>query len=171
MVTLRQITAPAGDLLTGLVDLLTDAVHGGASVGFLAPLPPRMAAEYWREVMASLGPGLFLWIAESQGQVVGSVQLAPCRYPNGRHRAEVRKLLVTRACRGQGIATQLMAAVDAFARANGLTLLVLDTIAGSAAESVYRHLGWRKAGEIPQYAASPDGRLEATAHHYKLIAP
>jgi acetyltransferase len=48
---------------------------------------------------------------------------------------------------------------------------VLDTIAGLPAESVYRHLGWHKAGEIPEYAAMPDGELRATAYYYKRCPP
>ena len=32
---------------------------------------------------------------------------------------------------------------------------------------VYRRLGWQKVGEIPEYAAMPDGELRATAYYYK----
>lgn len=60
----------------------------------------------------------------------------------------MQKLLVLRGHRGNGIATAMLRAADEYAAANGRTLLVLDTIAGSPAESVYRRLGWRKAGEI-----------------------
>ena len=54
--------------------------------------------------------------------------------------------------------------------AAGRTLLVLDTLAGSDAEPVYRHLGWQRAGEIPKYAASPDGQLFPTVYYYKLLS-
>ena len=60
-----------------------------------------------------------------------------------------------------------MKTVDDYAAANGRTLLVLDTIAGSPAEFVYRRLGWQKVGEIPDYAAMPDGELRPTAYYYK----
>ena len=49
------------------------------------------------------------------------------------------------------------------------SLLVLDTLAGSHAETVYRHLGWHKVGDVPDYAAEPDGTLHATAIHYKRL--
>ena len=64
-----------------------------------------------------------------------------------------------------------MSSAEAFARANGRTTLVLDTEAGSLAESVYRKLGWQRVGEIPQYAGKPDGQLIATAVYYKLMTP
>lgn len=169
MVQIRQVTSDEAALLPHLSDLLKDAVDSGASVGFLRPLAPATAVVYWQTVLASLGEGLALWVAESEGRVVGSVQLALSQKENGRHRAEVQKLFVQRGFRGQGISRQLMTAVEAFARANGRTLLVLDTEAGSPAEAIYRHLGWQKVGEIPNYALTPDGRLHATAYYYKAI--
>ncbi|MFN0178236.1 MAG: GNAT family N-acetyltransferase [Gemmatimonadales bacterium] len=167
---IRQVTDPSEAPLEDLAALLIDSVHGGASVGFLAPLALPAAIGYWTDVVASLRGPVRLWIAEDDGRIVGSVQLALCEKPNGTHRAEVQKLLVHTAARGRGVASRLMAAIDRFAVANGRTLLYLDTEAGSAAESVYRHLGWKKTGEIPNYATSPDGTPCATAIYYKLGA-
>ena len=117
----------------------------------------------------SLSRDTYLWVAETGGQIVGSVQLCLCLKDNGRHRAEVQKLFVLTANRGQGIATALMEELENFARAGGRSLLVLDTVAGSDAETVYAHLGWHKSGEIPLYAAMPDGELRATAYYYKHL--
>src|SRR5512139_4082472 len=162
MTSIRQILAPEPSSLRDLYHLLQDAVHGGASVGFLAPLAEDTAVRYWHRVFGQLPDGLCLWVAESDGKIMGSVQLDRCGKENGRHRAEVQKLLVHSASRGRGVSTLLMRAVEEFARADGRTLLVLDTQAGSVAESVYRHLGWQPAGHIPDYAASPNGVLHAT---------
>jgi hypothetical protein len=63
-----------------------------------------------------------------------------------------------------------MEAVESFARASGRSLLVLDTLSDSAAASVYRHLGWKFAGSIPAYAATPDGVLHATSYFYKQLS-
>lgn len=167
----RRVKLPEAALIEPLSDLLIDAVHNGASVGFLAPLAQQSATAYWGHVFASLGDGLLLWVAEVGGKVVGTVQLSPCLKQNGRHRGEIQKLIVHSAHRGQGIASRLMAEAEAFSRSAGITLLVLDTQAGSVAESVYQHLGWQKAGEVPNYAASPDGQLRATAYYFKSNAP
>jgi len=152
-----------------LADLLVDSVENGASVGFLWPLDRVAVADYWRQVFAALGDDFFLFVAEVDERVVGTIQLARCTKQNGRHRAEVQKLFVHSGYRGRGIASQLLGAAEAKAREIGCTLLVLDTEAGSIAESVYRHLGWRKSGEIPMYAGKPSGELIPTAYYYKLI--
>lgn len=161
--------ALADALADSLADLLADAVQGGASVGFLWPLAPDEARDWASSVLAGLGPGLALWVAEIDGQLVGSVQLGPCLKPNGRHRGELMKLLVLQRARGRGVASLLMDALERDARADGLTLLVLDTLVGSQAEAIYRHRGWLHYGSVPDYAAHPDGRLAATACFYKRL--
>jgi acetyltransferase len=169
MISVRQVIAREESLVPGLCGLVIDAVEHGASVGFLAPLAPQTAARYWEQAFSSLGTSLYLWVAESDGVVVGSVLLLPSEKENGLHRAEIQKLLVLKSHRSQGIASQLMQAAEAFARSKDCTLLVLDTQAGSPAEAMYRHLGWQKAGEIPGYAAAPDGELQATAYYFKRV--
>jgi len=170
MIRVRRIVGPEPEASDALAALLQDVVHDGASVGFLAPLSRPSAMSYWQRLIGRLDEDLALWVAEDDGRIVGSVQLERCAKENGRHRAEVQKLFVLTSHRGRGIATRLMQAVEAHARGTGCTLLVLDTLSDSAAASVYRHLGWRHAGSIPAYAATPDGRLHATSYFYKQLS-
>jgi GNAT superfamily N-acetyltransferase len=169
-VVVRRVSRQEEPALLGpLASLLQDAVHGGASVGFLAPLAPEAARQYWLDVFRVLDSDRLLWVAERDDQLLGTVQLQSCAKDNGRHRAEVQKLLVLSQARGQGIAGRLMRAVESEARAQGLRLLVLDTLQGSQAEQVYGHLGWQRAGEIPDYAAAPDGALFPTVIFFKQL--
>ncbi len=150
--------------------LFQDAVASGASLGFLPPFSVADARDYWLSVADALdGTRRLLWIAAVDGHVAGTVQLDPSPKPNGRHRAEVMRLMVHSAQRRGGIARALMAALDAHARALGLTTLVLDTRAGDPSERLYQSLGWIKAGEIPDYVRSEHGEPQATAVYYKLI--
>lgn len=169
MATVRQIRSGRVQLLAGLVDLLRDVVEKGASVGFLLPLSNKEAAEYWQDVFDQLDNGLNLWIAESDGEVVGSIQLALCKKANGLHRADVQKLFVHSGYRGKGIASQLLQIVEDSAKQHQRSLLVLDTEAGSLAEKIYQHRNWQRVGEIPNYAGLPDGRLIATCYYYKNL--
>jgi acetyltransferase len=159
--------APA--LVAELAELLVHTVAHGASIGFLAPLALSEAEAYWQAVCAGLQDGEWLWVARVAGQLVGTVQLSPCPRANGRNRAEVCKLMVHADWRGQGIASLLMAALEGKARKLERGLLFLDTEAGSGAEALYQSLGYKRVGEIPDYAASPDGRLRPTALYYKLL--
>ena len=169
MIAIRRVAAADESVQQGLCELLVDAVDGGASIGFLAPLALTRAREYWRDVFREVPRGLVLWIAEEGGRIVGTIQLNPCRKDNAPHRAEVQKLFVLGSHRGRGIASKLLAEVEAFARSDGRTLLVLDTEKASAAESVYRRRGWQRAGEIPDYALTPSGALHPTVYYYKLL--
>jgi GNAT superfamily N-acetyltransferase len=170
MVKVRRIASGDSAAIPQLIALLQDAVNGGASVGFLAPLRQETAARYWDRVLTAVDRELFLWVAEADGRIVGSVQLEVCGKENGDHRAELQKLFVLQNYRGRSISSKLMAAAEEFAVAQGRTLLVLDTQAGSKAETVYRHLGWQPAGQIPNYARSSDGQLHATAYFYKDLS-
>jgi acetyltransferase len=171
VIDIRRIDHADAAPRQGLRDLLVDVVDGGASVGFLPPMREATADTYWDEILSDLGPARTLWVAEDAGVIVGSVQLSLCEKENGRHRADVQKLFVLTQHRGQGIASKLLAALETHARSCRRSLLVLDTLAGSAAEAVYRHLGWNRVGEIPNFAASADGALHPTAYYYKILVP
>jgi hypothetical protein len=59
--------------------------------------------------------------------------------------------------------------VDEVARAEGKTVLVLDTVTGSDAERLYARSGWQRVGSVPDYALMPDGALCATTVFYKRV--
>ncbi|MFE7748788.1 GNAT family N-acetyltransferase [Streptomyces sp. NPDC057428] len=154
-----------------LAALLIEAVEGGASVGFLAPLERESAAAWWRERAAAVESGSQqVWIArDDDTQVVGTISLARTALPNARHRAEVAKLVVRPSARGRGIGRALLAAVEKWAAAAGLTLLVLDTETGGDAERLYRSEGWTPCGSVPDYAADPYGTLRDTTFYYRAL--
>jgi ribosomal protein S18 acetylase RimI-like enzyme len=45
--------------------------------------------------------------------------------------------------------------------------MVLDTAADGGASALYERLGFRRAGEIPDYALKPHGGLTATILYWK----
>jgi acetyltransferase len=155
-----------------LAALLIDAVDSGASIGFLPPLDTAEAARYWDGVADALREGSrVLLIARHGDRPVGSVQLDLALRANGRHRAEVVRLMVHREARRHGLGRALMLAIEGEARRRGRTTLVLDTRQGDPSEALYRELGWTPAGVIPRYARSADGSLHTTAFYYKLLDP
>ena len=112
---------------------------------------------------------MVLLVAERDGQVVGTVQLHSAESANGAHRGEVAKLLVHPACRRQGIARELMAALEDEARRDGTLLLVLDTREGDPSNDLYQALGYTEGGRIPDWARDAAGTLSATVFWYKTL--
>jgi ribosomal protein S18 acetylase RimI-like enzyme len=170
-----QLSAEEIDLLRPqLSALLIDAVEGGASVSFLAPLARETADAYWRSVGADVTGGTRIVFVATLGdqvkaQLAGCVHLAIATQPNARHRVEIQKLLVHSAYRRRGLATALMAAAEEEAQKLGRSLIVLDTEQDSYAERLYERLGYCRAGVIPHFARSSSGALHGTVLFYKQL--
>jgi acetyltransferase len=158
------------EAIVQLADLLIDAVDSGASIGFMPPLGKEEALAYWRDVIAAMRTGRRLLLAAMDGDLVqGSVQMDPEPRANGNHRAEVIKLFVHRRARRRGLAKALMLEVESTARRLGRTLLLLDTRKGGDAEKMCESLGYVRYGEVPRYARSGNGDLDATAFFYHQL--
>lgn len=157
-------------VLDELGALLEDAVAGGDSVSFLAGLTRSEAREFFARLLPEVAEGRrVLVVAYDDGELVGSAQLAHAWQPNSPHRSEVVKLVVHRRARGRGIGRALMERLEAEARAEGRTLLLLDTVSGSAADRLYERLGWTRFGTVPGYALDPAGAPCDVAFFYKTL--
>jgi acetyltransferase len=168
-------TGLSREILTELIALLTACVHTGASIGFLAPLAESDASAYWQKVFGDLSAGhksLLVARESAGGPIVGSAQIAFESRANGRHRAEVQKVMVLPSHRRRGIAAQLMAAIEELAqRRQGVTLLFLDTSDGhGGARGFYESIGYTYVGGIPGYALDPDGTPAKNAIYFKTLA-
>ena len=162
----------ATDALPALAELLTDVVADGASIGFLRGLDHAEAEAWWRDsVISRIPPGNVVLLAAFDGdRLLGSVQLHLAPLPNAAHRAELAKLLVHTGARRRGVGRALVAAAEETAFALGRTLIVLDTLPGSAADALYRSAGYTVVGRIPAYATYPDGTPATTQISYKHLA-
>jgi GNAT superfamily N-acetyltransferase len=171
-IQVRRVTAhEAAHCVEALADVLIDCVDGGASVSFMSPLARDKAVEFWRKVAEGVerGERALLVAQTDDGGIVGTVQLVLAQPDNQPHRADVAKMLVHRRARRRGVAQQLMAAADDVARAEGKTVLVLDTVTGGDAERLYARAGWQRVGAVPNYALMPDGSFCGTTFYYKHL--
>jgi ribosomal protein S18 acetylase RimI-like enzyme len=159
--------------LDALAEVLLDCVRQGASVGFVLPYTFDEAKRFWQGILAQWEPGArrLLILRNEEGIVVGTVQLLLKALDNGSHRAEVSKMLVHSSMRRRGCGRALMLAIEACAREEGKTLLVLDTRSGDAGEHLYGSLGFQLAGRLPGFARASDGGYDATSYMYKFLAP
>jgi acetyltransferase len=171
MVDARVITGRDGEaILPSLIATLRSTVDAGASIGFHPPLGEAEAERYWRVVLAGVERGERILIGAFLGGVlVGTVQLAREPRPNGRHRAEVQKLMVISEHRRSGIGSSLMAAAERAALEAGHTLLLLDTREGDSADHLYRRLGWSELGRVPGYTRDATGAPEGTVFFFRNL--
>jgi len=170
-IVVRRLEAPALPAhLDGLAAVLADCVAGGASVSYMEPFSQADARAQFESWAAEVEAGTRLLLAAFRGDdVVGTVQVVFAAPPNQPHRADIAKLLVHRDARRLGVAQRLMEHAEAEARAEGRTLLVLDTVTGDDAERLYERLGWTRVGVIPNYALYPDGRTCDTTVFWKAV--
>lgn len=151
-----------------LARLVVDAVASGAGVNFLAGVTIDEAAAWWTARIDQVADGrITAFVALDRSTIVGSVLLIRSPNANSPHRAEIGKVLVLRSHRRRGIARALMEAAEARARADGRWMLMLDTVAGSPADELYRATGWHVLGTMPYHALLPDGTPAATTFFWK----
>lgn len=156
--------------LEALTDVLQGCVSAGASVGFIDPDDRQVMRNFWQDSFNGLEQGdRLLLVARQQQQIVATVMVLWNMMPNGRHRAEISKLLVHPAARRQGIARELMERAEQLVKQAGRSLMVLDTRSGDIASLLYLSLGWEVAGAIPYYAQSTEGAMDATTVMYKRL--
>ena len=169
--TVRRLETLSSREFGGLCDVLIDCVEGGASVSFMQPMTLAKAAEFWRDVAASMARG------ERALVVARGQQWRHHRHCAGRcgRAARISRTAPTSprcwCIGGRGgsasVPRYCKAAEDA-ARDAGRSLLVLDT-ASDDAERLYERSGWQRVGTIPDYALMPDGALCATVVYYKRL--
>ena len=154
-----------------LVKLLQDSVKNGASVSFLNPLSDSAAESYWREVFAEINSAqIIVWAAfDDDDNLVGSVQLAPAKMQNAKHRAMVQKLMVISNHRREGIGSALMDTLEFEAKKLGKKLLILDTRLGDPSETLYEQKDYIKFGIVPGYALNSSNDFDDMAFYFKII--
>lgn len=166
--TLRRLHAITEAQTNQLADVLIDCVEGGASVGFMLPLPRERAVAFWRRVARAVADGeRAILVAEDAHGICGTVQLQLDLPDNQPHRADLMKMLVHRRARRQGLGEQLMRAAESLAKDCNRTLLVLDAVTNGDAARLYTKLGWIRVGDIPNYALFPNGESCGTTYFYR----
>jgi len=168
--TVRCVEVLSSREFGGLCDVLIDCVEGGASVSFMHPMTLEKAAEFWREVAASMtrGERALVVAQDNDGAIIGTAQAVWASPENQPHRADVSKMLVHRRARRLGVGAAVLNAAEKAAREAGRTLLVLDTASGDA-ERLYERCGWQRVGSIPDFALMPDGAPCTTVVYYKRL--
>ncbi len=162
---------PDAATVEALAGLIVETVAGGGSVSFMHPLAMEDARSFWRGSLTAAAEGRRVVLGAFDGdRLVGTLTLLLDCPSNQPHRAEFAKMMTQPSHRGRGVATALIGAAEQIARANGPTLIVLDTASDGGARPLYQRCGFRLAGEVPNYALKPHGGLTGTLYYYKELA-
>ncbi|KAK5998462.1 Acetyltransferase [Cladobotryum mycophilum] len=151
--------------------------HDRTIATFLPPLSHEKLLSWWKERIAETNDGrrlILLLVTELEPggrikgpELMGVVMLWMPYSETGSFRGFVENLLIHKNFRGKGGAKALMNVLEAEAATRGRTLLMLDTEAGSTAETVCKKLGYSELGKIPGYGMSPTGELKDSTFFYK----
>lgn len=134
------------------------------------PLAPEEAAAFWENSLQAADRGERIVLGAYDGDVLaGTVTLLLQCPPNQPHRAEIAKMMTRVAWRGKGIASALLRAAEQLAVERGRTIITLDTASDGGASGLYESMGYRFAGELPDYALKPHGGLTGTKLYWKRI--
>jgi acetyltransferase len=150
-----------------LAAFLREALEAGMALGQLAGGDTEQAVA---ETIGALEPGRRLLFGAFRGdELVGTAQLERAGAANGRHRAEVQRVVVRADAQRQGVGRELMRAVEAAATGGEITLLWLTTHDRTPACAFYERLGYERLGVMPDYSRRPTGELWPGAFYYRLL--
>ncbi|TKW79485.1 MAG: GNAT family N-acetyltransferase [Bradyrhizobium icense] len=167
-----QPLAPSSATRTALSELLIEAVANGGSVSFMDPLPMATAEKFWDNALDAVARGDRVILGAFDDELlVGTLTLVLDVAQNQPHRAELVKMITRISHRGRGVATALLCKIEQMAVERGRWLLVLDTASDGGAAPLYESVGFKLAGEIPDYAFKPKGGLSGTKFYWKRLTP
>lgn len=127
--------------------------------------PPEDLAALLATVLPRALPSAGMLLAEIDGFAAGCVGWSRPAAPEAR--AEIRSLYVHPACLGRGVATRLLAAIEAECRSRGHHRLALCST--PLARSFYAARGWAEVGR--DRLSSPEGGSFAVIRMTKTLAP
>jgi GNAT superfamily N-acetyltransferase len=145
-------------VLKDLVHVFRDTVNSGSPLGFMPPITMETSRDYWLSIKPQVVSGArILLVASYESTVVGSAQLELSQRTNSLHRADVQRVFVARSLRGRGVGSALMREVEDVARAQGRSLLTLNTRYNEPAHAWYKSLGYADVGVIPGWTVGANG--------------
>ncbi|CAH2299163.1 probable N-acetyltransferase camello [Pelobates cultripes] len=114
--------------------------------------------------------GYCFWVAESAGEVVGTVAATPSFYPGGERHIELKRMSVAQSHRGKGIAKALCRTLIDFARKRGCEAVILGTSHSQrAAQILYEAMGFRlQSSEVIEHIFGKAVNFKVLTYRYDI---
>lgn len=153
-----------------LADILIRTVANGGSIGFMHPVSPAAAREFWEGAFAAAARNERVILGAFEGDtLLGTVTLLLAFPENQPHRCEIAKMITHPEHRNRGVARLLLREAERLAAEHDKTLIVLDTAEDGGAAGFYEKHGYAHGGTIPDFALKPRGGLTATLLYWKRL--
>ncbi|WP_224364188.1 GNAT family N-acetyltransferase [Hyalangium versicolor] len=141
-----------------------------STVGFPGPFEPAVG----QKIVADLNRDLsekrcHLLVADTGSSFLFQGTLIQSGSPNNRHMAGVFRAMVDPEVRGHGVMWRTLPAFISKCRELGVELVYLDVRAGSPAEQIWKHMGFKVFGVLPGYSRV-DGQLFDGIYMYLSVA-
>ena len=118
--------------------------------------------------MKEENPSWNYFVAEIDGEVVGTMYLEFKTRSIDNHIGEIHSVVTGENYRGRGICKKLFETVCIYAQEKNLNKIILTVRAGSIAETVYQKLGFIKYGELPNGIKDKDIYVNSVYYYYDL---
>ncbi|NUR61995.1 MAG: GNAT family N-acetyltransferase [Catenulispora sp.] len=161
-VTVHDAVAVDEDTIDAAHAILADLVAHGAALGWVQPPTRAEIAELLDQTCATAraGDGA-LFLAYIGQRLAGLGYWLRYVRPTHRPHADLEKVAVARDAQGTGVGRQLTAALVDSARAAGVEVLTLDARGDNDnALHLYRSLGFREYGRLPDFVAVGERRYD-----------
>jgi ribosomal protein S18 acetylase RimI-like enzyme len=142
--------------------ILGELVRGGAALGWVDPPTRAEVDDLVDHVLTAARTGdAALRVAVRGGRPAGFGYWLRYSRPTHRPHADLEKIAVDGTCQGQGVGRALTAALVEDARAAGVEVLTLDARGDNTrALELYRSLGFREYGRLPDFVAVGPARYD-----------
>lgn len=156
-----------------MADISLERIHGATpdAVALVTELEAEMAASYSDEQRHGLSiekifqPNIAFFIAYRSGRAVGCGGIA---FDDGF--AELKRMYVRPAARGQGIVQAVIARLEAEAKARGIKRVALETgDVQHAAIRAYERAGYKRCGAFGDYCAMAPSAVERSVFLDKTL--
>lgn len=139
-----------GELAYQLGNLWLAVTRAGGAVDFVPDTPELDVRVAANRAVAEVRSGLAHLLALGQGpELVGTVFVVPGALTVGRHRGDVRRLMVLPRLQGRGGGGRLLDAAVTHARSLRLDRLRLSARSGTGLPEYYAARGWTEVGRWP----------------------
>lgn len=168
---MAELTVLRGDRLDDeLIDevtrILADRVRSGAALGWTAPPSRSEIVALLQQLCAETPVDACAVTALEGGRVVGFGYWRRYERPTHRKHADLEKVAVASHAAGRGIGRALLTELIDRARAAGVQQLTLDFRGdNTAAESLYRSLGFEEYGRLRDFVSPGDGTTHDKVMH------